>query len=127
MNNQLSLFGVVPGQDAFPNCVTAHRRDNSQNYVLEEAINLLHQKYPNRGILIYKGIPCFIRCLTERELFRLMDCDERDIDTLLNAGIARTQLSKLAGNSIVVSCLYYIFKNIFVTPNPQGGRQTKLF
>ena len=68
-----------------------------------------------------------IRRLTERELYRLMDVEEKDIDTLLSAPIPRTQHAKLAGNSIVVSCLYYIFKNIFVNTEPEAGIQTKLF
>lgn len=68
-----------------------------------------------------------IRRLTERELYRLMDVDEKDIDTLLSAPIPRTQHAKLAGNSIVVACLYYIFRNLFVDTEPQAGTQTKLF
>ena len=65
--------------------------------------------------------------MSERELYRLMDLEEKDIDTLLSAPIPRTQHAKLAGNSIVVSCLYYIFKNIFVNTEPDAGTQTKLF
>lgn len=68
-----------------------------------------------------------IRRLTERELYRLMDVDEKDIDTLLAAPIPRTQHAKLAGNSIVVACLYYIFRNLFVDTEPAAGTQTKLF
>lgn len=76
-------------------------------------------------LLRYEGIR--IRRLTERELYRLMDVDEADIDTLLAAPIPRTQHAKLAGNSIVVACLYYIFRNIFVDTEPAAGTQTKLF
>lgn len=68
-----------------------------------------------------------IRRLTERELYRLMDVDEKDIDTLLAAPIPRTQHAKLAGNSIVVACLYHIFRNLFVDTEPAAGTQTKLF
>lgn len=76
-------------------------------------------------LLRYEGIR--IRRLTERELYRLMDVDEKDIDTLLAAPIPRTQHAKLAGNSIVVACLYYIFRNLFVDTEPSAGTQTKLF
>lgn len=55
-----------------------------------------------------------IRKLTPREVFRLMDVSEPDIDTLLNAGISNSQLYKLAGNSIVTSCLYHIFRKMFI-------------
>lgn len=68
-----------------------------------------------------------IRRLTERELYRLMDVDEKDIDTLLAAPIPRTQHAKLAGNSIVVACLYYIFRNLLVDTDPAAGVQTMLF
>ena len=68
-----------------------------------------------------------IRRLTERELYRLMDVEEKDIDTLLSAPIPRTQHAKLAGNSIVVACLYHIFHHLFVTTDPTPGTQTKLF
>lgn len=68
-----------------------------------------------------------IRRLTERELYRLMDVSEPDIDTLLAARIPRTQHAKLAGNSIVVACLYHIFRNLFVTTEPEAGTQTTLF
>lgn len=55
-----------------------------------------------------------IRKLTPRECFRLMDVSEPDIDTLLNAGISNSQLYKLAGNSVVVSCLYHLFRKMFI-------------
>lgn len=77
------------------------------------------------GTMTTEGIR--IRRLTERELFRLMDVDEGDIDILLSAGIAKTQLAKMAGNSIVVACIYGIFRNLLVETEPQAGTQTKLF
>lgn len=42
-----------------------------------------------------------------------MDVPENYIDRLLAAGISNTQLYKLAGNSIVVACLYHIFRKMF--------------
>ena len=80
---------------------------------------------PAVAIPVQQGIR--IRRLTERELYRLMDVDEKDIDTLLAAPIPRTQHAKLAGNSIVVACLYHIFRNLFVDTEPAAGTQTKLF
>lgn len=77
------------------------------------------------GLMATEGIR--IRRLTERELYRLMDVEEKDIDTLLAAPIPRTQHAKLAGNSIVLACLYYIFRNIFVDTEPAAGTQTTLF
>lgn len=67
-----------------------------------------------------------IRKLTPRECFRLMGVSERDIDTLLNAGISNSQLYKLAGNSIVVNCLTAIFRQLFIG-NFNKVQQTEIF
>ena len=68
-----------------------------------------------------------IRKLTERECFRLMGVREDDIDKLLKAGISKTQLYKLAGNSIVCDVLMAIFDKMFVNTNAEKGQQLSLF
>jgi len=67
-----------------------------------------------------------IRKLTPRECYRLMDVPEEYIDHLLASGISKSQHYKLAGNSIVVSCLYHIFKNLFTNEIPVN-QQLSLF
>lgn len=59
-----------------------------------------------------------IRKLTERECFRLMDVSEEYIDRIQAAGISRSQQYKMAGNSIVVACLYHIFDRLFIHTTP---------
>lgn len=54
-----------------------------------------------------------IRKLTEKECFRLMDVSDENINKIQNSGISKTQQYKMAGNSIVVNVLYFIFKNLF--------------
>lgn len=54
-----------------------------------------------------------IRKLTPRECFRLMDVDEEYIDKIKAAGISDSQQYRMAGNSIVVSCMEGIFYNLF--------------
>lgn len=54
-----------------------------------------------------------IRKLTERECFRLMDVNESDIDKIQDSGVSRSQQYRMAGNSIVVSCMEGIFYNLF--------------
>ena len=65
-----------------------------------------------------------IRKLTPRECFRLMDVRDEDFDKLLviesydkkgnpRRAISDSQLYKMAGNSIVVSCMDLIFENLF--------------
>lgn len=52
-----------------------------------------------------------IRKLTPRECWRLMDFDDYAFDNV-NGIISNSSLYKQAGNSIVVACLEYIFKNL---------------
>lgn len=68
-----------------------------------------------------------IRKLTERECFRLMGVSEENIDKMMSAGISKTQLYKMAGNSIVVDVLYYIFKKMFIDKKANKGEQQILF
>lgn len=67
-----------------------------------------------------------IRKLTPRECFRLMEVSEKDIDNIQKSGISKTQLYKMAGNSIVVDVLYYIFKKMFVDKSCEDA-QLSLF
>lgn len=80
-----------------------------------------------------------IRKLTVREVFRLMDMDDRHIDTLIGAretmkngkerqAISNSALYRLAGNSIVVNCMTLMFENLFYPQTePTTGDQLKLF
>lgn len=54
-----------------------------------------------------------IRKLTPKECWRLMGFRDEHIDRVKELGISDSQLYKQAGNSIVVNCLYYIFKELF--------------
>ncbi len=53
-----------------------------------------------------------IRKMTPKECFRLMGFDDRDINVLIKDGISKTQLYKMAGNSICVPVLEHIFKEL---------------
>ena len=53
-----------------------------------------------------------VRMLTPREYWRLMDFDDTDFDKAQSV-VSNRQLYNQAGNSIVVSVLYYIFKELF--------------
>ena len=54
-----------------------------------------------------------IRKLTPKECWRLMGFTDEQFDKAKESGISDSQLYKQAGNSIVVNCLYYIFKELF--------------
>lgn len=58
-----------------------------------------------------------IRKLTPKECFRLMGFDDADVDLLIESGISNTQLYKMAGNSIVVNMLEFLFCQIFDSNN----------
>lgn len=58
-----------------------------------------------------------IRRLTPKECFWLMGFDDADIDLLIANGISNTQLYKMAGNSIVVNVLEFLFCQIFDSNN----------
>ena len=65
-----------------------------------------------------------IRKLTPTECFRLMDVDDEYIQKIKSAGIAKTNLYKLAGNSIVVNVMYHIFRKLFIE---KDNEQNTLF
>lgn len=58
-----------------------------------------------------------VRALTPKEYFRLMGFDDTDVDLLTKNGISNTQLYKMAGNSIVVNMLEFLFCQIFDSNN----------
>ena len=81
----------------------------------------------DKGCLVDKeGRKYRIRKLTPRECFRLMDVKDEDIDKIQQAEIAKTNQYKLAGNSIVVSCMYHIFRKLFVEKGNEN-QQLELF
>ena len=55
-----------------------------------------------------------IRKLTPKECFRLMGFDDKDCDILVANKISNAQMYKMAGNSIVVDVLEYLFKALFM-------------
>lgn len=73
-----------------------------------------------------------IRKLTPRECFRLQGVRDSDIDKIQGwvdakgKPISNAQQYKMAGNSITVDVLYYIFKNLFVEP-AKSARQMSIF
>lgn len=67
-----------------------------------------------------------IRKLTPRECFRLMGVSETDIDKIQQSGVSQSQQYKMAGNSIVVDCLFHIFRKMFAETHDES-RQLSLF
>ena len=55
-----------------------------------------------------------------------MDVDDADIDKIQAAGISRSQQCKLAGNSIVTSVLYHLFRKLFIDTSCES-KQLSIF
>ena len=67
-----------------------------------------------------------IRKLTPKECWRLMDFTDEEFEAAEKAGVSKTQLYKQAGNSIVVSCLAHIFRELLkgTEYEPEEGFKT---
>jgi DNA (cytosine-5)-methyltransferase 1 len=63
-----------------------------------------------------------IRKLTPRECFRLMGVEDKDIDTIQASGVSNSQQYKMAGNSIVVDCLYHLFRKMFTETHSEDSQ-----
>lgn len=70
------------------------------------------------------GIRYRIRKLTQREGFRLMDVTEENIDKIQQCGVSASQQYKMAGNSIVVACLYHLFRKMFAETGNESNQLT---
>lgn len=53
------------------------------------------------------------RKLTPTEYFRLMGFTDTDVELLVDNGISKTQIYKMAGNSIPVKMLEHLFRAIY--------------
>lgn len=120
------------------------------NWILELQNNnnmkeLVYHEHPTKEQLLeYFSQRIRIRKMAPREAMRLMDVDDADIDKIMNAtetvtlkngtvktkkAISKTAVYKLAGNSIVCSCLYHIFRTLFLPGQPENKQpiQKSLF
>ena len=101
---------------------------------------LVYHEHPTKEQLLeYFSRRIRVRKMTPREAMRLMDVDDSDINKIMNAtetvtlkdgtvktkkAISKTSVYKLAGNSIVVSVLYHIFRTMFIPNQPENNNQT---
>lgn len=103
---------------------------------------LVYHEHPTKEQLLeYFSQRIAVRKMTSKEAFRLMDVDDSDIDKIMNAeetvtlkngtvktrkAISKTACYKLSGNSIVVSCLYHIFRTMFIPNQPESKQPIQL-
>ena len=127
----------------YSNTITTFASVDNQILELQNNNNmkeLVYHEHPTKeDLLEYFGQRIRVRKMTPREAMRLMDVDDAGIDKIMNAtetvtlkngtvktkkAISKTAVYKLAGNSIVVSVLYHIFRTMFIPNQPGNNNQT---
>lgn len=127
----------------YSNTITTFCSVDNQIMELKDKDNmneLVYHEHPTKEQLLeYFSRRIRVRKMTPREAMRLMDVDDSDIDRIMNAtetvtlkngtvktkkAISKTAVYKLAGNSIVVSVLYHIFRTMFIPNQPENNNQT---
>ena len=125
----------------FAFCVNANPMSDRQQLVVEiqkiliqNSINMAKNQETTAPINLpeeLKGKKFRIRKLTPKECFRLMGVDDKDIQTMQDAGISNSAQYKLAGNSIVVDVLFHLFRKMFIETGPDivpgEAQQLELF
>ena len=112
--------------------VSVHPNSHALEFKGQESIK--QDAAPSLRATDYKAPHCVwekspsyrIRKLTPRECFRLMGVTESDIDKIQQSGVSQSQQYKMAGNSIVVDCLYHMFRKMF-TETACESQQLSLF
>lgn len=132
---------LTPRTDGMLNTITSVQKDNLIMTKTDIDMNdLVYHEHPSKEQLLeYFSQRIRVRKMTPRTAFRLMDVDDTDIDKIMNAtetvalkngtaktkkAISKTACYKLAGNSIVVSVLYHIFRTMFIPNQPENNNQT---
>lgn len=133
---------LTPRTDGTSNTITSVHKDNllMLNHLPPPNMELTYHEHPTKEQLLeYFSQRIRVRKMTPREAMRLMDVDDSDIDKIMNAtetvtlkngtvktkkAISKTSVYKLAGNSIVVSVLYHIFRTMFIPNQPENNNQT---
>lgn len=146
---------LTPRTDGMSNTITSVQKDNlimiKNNDNME---NLVYHENPTKEQLLeYFGQRIRVRKMTPREAFRLQDCSDEDIEKIQaypfktyaereeaiakadkkelarikRESICKTAQYRLAGNSIVTNCLYWIFHKMFIDTSAAVQAQPSLF
>lgn len=138
---------LVPRTDGLCPTITTFHEDTQIMTTTDTSPTMEHREHPTKeDLLDYFSRRIRVRKMTPREALRLMDVADSDIDRMMCAtetvtrkdgtvrvkpAISKTALYRLAGNSIVVSCLYHIFRTMFIPGQPENlpaeGQQLSLF
>ena len=96
---------LEPNEKGISNTLTTVQKDN---IILE---NIIYDNYNEKNSFYNDSQEYRIRKLTPKECGRLMDVDDKVIDAMSKVN-SNSKLYSQLGNSIVISVLCYIFKNM---------------
>lgn len=136
--------------DGYSNAITTFCELDNQIMELknnDNMENLVYHEHPTKEQLLeYFSQRIRVRKMTPTEAFRLMDVDDADIEKIQSypfgtyaereaaiakadkkelarikrESICKTAQYRLAGNSIVTNCLYWIFYKMFIPGQPEN-------
>lgn len=139
---------LTPRTDKISNTLTGVQKDNLIMTNTNMKPTLTYCLNPTKeDLLEYFSQRIRVRKMTPKEALRLMDVEDADIDKIMTVtetvtlksgeiktkkAISKTAQYKLAGNSIVVSCLYHIFRTLLIPGQPENttkpqARQMSIF
>ena len=87
-------------------------RPHQKRGVVQKGMIQTLKTNPDVGVVAKQNYNLRIRKLTPKECFRLMGVKDEDFDKIKN-NQSDSSLWHLAGDSIVTSVMYYMFKNLF--------------
>lgn len=145
---------LTPRTDRISNTLTGVTKDNLIMTKTNTAMELTYHEHPTKEQLLeYFSRRIRIRKMTPKTAFRLMDVDDADIEKIQaypfksyrdraeavakadkkeqnrikRESICKTAQYRLAGNSIVTNCLYWIFHKMFIDTSAAVQAQPSLF
>ena len=117
-------------QEVAPTITTSSYQENN---LLRESIGRFFENLPDKtvlkdedgkGYLLQDGELWRVRKLVPMECGRLMGCSDSDIQKMIDAGISKTALYSLFGNSIVVDVLYHIFRKLWIDIENESAQKS---
>lgn len=146
---------LTPRTDGIANTITSVLKDDLIMIKTDNDMELTYHEHPTKEQLLeYFSQRIRVRKMTPKTAFRLMSVSDEDIEKIQaypfksyaereaaiakadkkelarikRESICKTAQYKLAGNSIVTDCLYWIFYKMFIdTSGPQQYVQPSLF
>lgn len=123
-------FGRMDFSEISPTVVAT---DYKSPKIVREPMELSFENLPDKtvlkdedgkGYLWQDGSLWRLRKLVPIEVGRLMGCSDSDIQKMIDAGISKTALYSLFGNSIVVDVLYHIFRKLWIDTENESAQKS---